>query len=198
MVYDLTTQARAETAIKVGGAPMASATTGFADELIAFYSAQAEGYLGRTVTTATYTEYFDVKPYRARFSLKAYPITTISQVTNDGTRAYTTGDIDSDDYTHDPDTGVLSIDGTGLVTGVRALRVIYLGGMGTGTSTFVTSYPDIAGAIDMQVAYHFSRRSSLGRTAESMGPGSVSYQGAMDWLPHVKTVLDRHRRLHFG
>lgn len=194
---DLTTVTR----VKVHHAGQAldvSANT-FLGELIDLYSLQAEKLMCRTVTTATYTEYLDVEPGQAHFTVKAWPISTMSAVYHDTSRDFDVTAISSDSYTTYTGTGEFVIDKYALYPGPRVLKVVYQGGMSaTGGATFATAYPDIANAIEMQVKFHFDRKDSLGRSSEAMGPGTVAYEGAVNWLPGVKAVLLSHKRYSFG
>jgi hypothetical protein len=194
---DLTTLARVKTHV-ASGEDLGTTHDTYLNGLIDLYSLQAEDMMGRTVTTATYTEYLDVEPGQHHFMLKAYPITTMSALYHDISRDFSVTAIDTDNYTTYTGTGEVVIDKYSLTRGARVLKAVYAGGMATGTSTFITSYPDIANAIDMQVAYHFSRRSSLGRSGESLGPNQISFTQDVNWLPGAKSVLLRHRRFTFG
>jgi hypothetical protein len=74
------------------------------------------------------------------------------------------------------------------------LKVVYTGGMASSTANFITAYPDIAGAVDQQVAYLYHQRNNLGTSSVSGDAGSVS-AGADSWLPSVLDTLRRYRRL---
>lgn len=193
---DLTTVARVKVHRK--GETLDTSADAYLGELVDLYSLQAEKLMCRTVTTATYTEYLDVEPGQRAFSFKAYPVTTLSAIYNDSSRDFDVTAIDSDNYASYTGTGEVVIDTYALSPGPRALKAVYVGGMATTATLFAAAYPDIANAVEMQVMYHFQRSGSLGRTAESQGQGSVSYQGAVDWLPGVKKVLMSHKRYSFG
>lgn len=196
---DLTTATFTRAFIESDGRKITGSTfTTIVGRLIAMYSAEAETYMGRTVEISTYTEALDVAPGQAVFSLKAYPVTSVSSVINDPGRTFDAGTLDSTTYSLDTNNGVMRIDRAFVACGFGALQVIYTGGMAASAASFASSYPAISDAIAMQVAYHYQRRSSLGRTGVSDGRGSVSYTGPIDWLPHVVSVLDRHRRYSFG
>lgn len=196
---DLTTRARVKAFIEINETlPSTTTMNNWLDARISEWSARAESMMDRRVATATYTEYLDVRDGQQVFSLRAYPVVTMSTVVNDSGREYTSGTIDSGDYSCMSAAGLLRIDDFALDSGPAALRVIYKGGMATTAASFAVSYPEIAAALDAQVAYVFERRANLGRTSVSAGPGSVSYVGALDWLPHVKQTLLRYRRHYIG
>jgi hypothetical protein len=163
-------------------------------KLINQYSEAAETIMARETTLATYTETLDVEGGQQVFSLKAFPVTTVSSVALDTTWSWpTTSVIDSSYYRARGSN--LRFRDYALTPGVEALQVIYLGGMATTAASFAASFPEISEAIAEQVAYHHERRNSLGATSiQYGGEGSSSYTGAITWLPLVKATLLRHRR----
>ena len=203
---DLTTRGRVLVRLNVDGDPLSIDPTdaddpiaAWLDEAVTYWSARAVKDMNRQVTLATYTEYLDVEPNQHVWSLKAYPVTTVSQVTHDTQRDFDSGDLDSDDYSCQTGCGLLRVDGYYTHPAPGALRVIYRGGMSaTGGATFAAAYPDLAGALDMQIAYAYTRRGREGQESVSTGVGQSSYIGAMDWLPHVRSVLRQYRRVDVG
>jgi hypothetical protein len=73
------------------------------------------------------------------------------------------------------------------------MKITYTGGMAADTAGFISAFPDIAGAVDHQVAYLWHRRNELGIASVSGDAGSVSV-GADSWLPWVKVILEQYRR----
>jgi len=192
---DLTTEARARILIEDRGDYAVGAST-FIGKLVTLYSYQAEEYLRRTVTAATYTEHFNVRSGQAVFQLKAYPISAVSAVYSDSSRSFDSSSlISSDDYTYDPDTGTLFIDKVSLPTGPRSLKIVYVGGMATNTTAFIVRFPEVSEAIDMQIAYHWNRRSNLGENSVSLPDASRTFTGQINWLAMSRLVLDKHRRM---
>lgn len=192
---NLTTEARVKVHIEAGGQGLsASSTTGLLNALIASYSEDFEQYMGRVVLSGATTQQFDVDAGDWVFSMAAWPVTTVSSVYNDTDRSWSSGEVDSDNYYMELSSGILSIDGQTLSSGPGVLRVQYTGGMAASTASFIAAYPDIAAACDQQVAYHYQRRQALGAQGLSVGSANVSWVGALDLLPKVKKVLDRHRR----
>lgn len=194
----LTTTTNAIDLIEWDGVPIASASTSLVGRLINLYSLDAERLMNRTVTAATYTEYLDVEPRQTVFSLKAYPVTAFSSVVADASREFTSGTVATTNYSATTSNGMIRIDYHYVEHGFGALRVIYAGGMATATATFITNYPDIADAVAQQVAYHWSRRKDVGRTSVNDGRGNVAYTAPIDWLPFLKEVILRHRRVTYG
>ena len=161
------------------------------NQLIEEVSLFVEGYLDRQCQTATKTETFDVEESQRIIRLTAWPVTSITSVSNDRTRAFTNY-ASSSDYAYDT-RGLLKFDYS-LTPGPQVLRVIYVGGMASTTAAFVAAYPDIAGAVAMQVAYAFMRRTDLGGVSWN-APGGVgaSSIGEYDLLENVAAILEPHR-----
>lgn len=168
------------------------------ERMIRAASAKVETYLRRKVLKESTTEYFDVDPGQRLFSLKAYPVTSITTVHND--TAWTYGSdtlVSSSAYTFDTDTGLLYVDNFYLITGHRALKVVYLGGMATTTTAFVATqdYGNIVDATERQVCFLFNMRGKEGTTAISAATGNVTWIGSTDLTDGVKKDLDEFRRV---
>ena len=167
------------------------------ERMIRAASAKVETYLRRAVLKGTTTEYFDVEPGQRIFSLKAYPVTSITTVHND--TAWTYGSdtlVSSDAYTVNTETGSLYVDSYYLITGHRALKVVYVGGMAATTPAFVATqeYANIVDATERQVVYLFNTRKE-GVTAISSATGNVTWIGSTDLTEGVKKDLDDFRRV---
>lgn len=189
----LTTLARVLVHLEAGKQAIgASSTTAYVQDLITTYSEVFEKYMGRVTLSGATTQQFDVDSGDRVFAMSAYPVSEVSSVYNDTDRTWTSGAISSDNYYMDGD-GVLTVE-YALVAGPGVLRVQYTGGMASTTTAFVAAYPDIAGACDEQVAYHFQRREGIGAQGLSVGSANVSWSAAVDLLPKVKKTLDKHRR----
>ena len=166
------------------------------NQLIGDVSDGAKTYLDRETLATTYTEYFDVEPDQRIFRLRAYPITSFTSVANDylhafGSSTYLTSDL----YTGHLEDGQIEFDRTGLQTGPRALRIVYIGGMAATTDAFVTEFPDISKAVTIQVVHEFRRSNSLQGDSITTAAGSVAFLGGIDWLAHAKAILDTHKRI---
>lgn len=197
---DLTTLARVETHLESKGTKITSGGDAetLLSALIALYSASFERFMNRTVLAGATTEYFNVEPGQRVFQLAAYPVTDVTSVYHDTSREWTSGEIDSDNYYLDTTTGLMTIDGHGLYPGAGVLRAIYTGGMAANAAAFVVAFPEVAGAMDLQIVYHYGRVRALGATSVSGKDGSVTREGALDLLPTVKSALMAHRRMIVG
>jgi hypothetical protein len=56
--------------------------------------------------------------------------------------------------------------------------------------SILSDYADLAKAADMQAAYMYSRRNSLGRTATTSGPGTITFEKDYALLPGVIQILE--------
>jgi hypothetical protein len=164
--------------------------------IIAGVSRQIEAHLNRKVLAGTYTEYFDVLDGASRFSLKAYPVSALTSVTNAPSWQWSSGTVisaTSIDYAS-PD-GVLNVYAAALAPGPRALRVIYTGGMAASVETLeVGDYADVALAAVQQTIAVWNNRRLFGVQAASVGSQSLS-PGSASLLESVKELLGPHRRL---
>jgi hypothetical protein len=165
--------------------------------LIAGVSAQIEKHLNRTVLSGTYTEYFDVETGAARFSVKAYPVTAVTSITNaaDGIWA-DGGTVDSTSINYSSPNGVISIYAAALVEGADALRIIYTGGMAADTETLQGGdYADIALAATQQTIAVWNNRRYFGVQSAGGGAGQSVSPGSVKLLDSVVELLAPHRRI---
>ena len=197
---DMTTLARVKKHLEGKGTTMTSGGDGetLLSALISLYSTTFERYLNRTALAASTTEYFSVYPGQRVFQLAAYPVTAVTSIYHDLSREWTSGEIDSDNYYLETETGLLTIDGHGMFPGAGSLRAIYTGGMAADAAAFIAAFPEIADACDLQVAYHYSRSKSIGSTSVTGRDGSVTHEGAINLLTMVRSALNAHRRLIVG
>jgi hypothetical protein len=167
------------------------------NDLIAAVSAVFERYLGRSATTGTYTEYFDVAYGQTVFNLKAYPVTSITTCHNDTFWSFGSDSlVSSSNYRVNTDSGLLYFLAGTLVSGPQALKVVYVGGMAATESAFALAYPDIAEAAMRQVTYLFNTKAHVGTM--SVGAGGATQQYSFNdevLLPAVRSVLDLHRNV---
>lgn len=190
---NLTTAQRVKAILADGVGPKEDALL---DQLIVAASAMAESYMRRTALAGTYTEYFDVPQFITAIQLKAWPLTSITSVYNDSARSYGSSTLlDSTGYAAQLETGLLCFDYY-LATGLRSLKVTYIGGMAATADAFVTAYPDIAHAVEMQVVHEFRRRKdSLDGSSASLGVGSFLPSGGVVLLNYTKDILDQYSRM---
>lgn len=161
-----------------------SATTWDAhiDTLITRVSAAIERDLARVFASANYTEYYDGDGSRA-LVLRHFPVTGITSIHVDNARETynATTLVDSDDYTYDSDSGIVTFDAR-LARGNKNVRVVY-------TAGYATVPADIALACVLWVAHLWNRRKSQGATSEGMGGYSVGYEIAAIPIEVEKLLL---------
>lgn len=166
--------------------------------VIATVSAAAEAYMDRHALRTSRTEYHDATPGMRLLRLKGYPVTTLTSVYYDEDQAFAASSLmTSDDYydvTLD-DTGALRFKWPFAYEYPRSIKVVYTGGMATDTDSFIDSYPDIAGAMDMQAAHEWQRRGAMGVSSVNHPDGTTVSMTSDRWIAAVKQVLDYYRRL---
>lgn len=194
---DLTTLARVKAVLEQGGVS-ADALDGLITSLIPGVSARMEQLLGRHVEAAERTEDFNADPRDHGLVLYGFPVTAVASVSYDESRTFGASTVvDSGLYHVDLARGVLRWDGFRLGAGPGVIRIVYTGGMAANTAAFITAFPDLALACDLQVSYLVQRRSAPGGTATVAGAGSRSYVDAYNLLPDVKDAVLAHRRRVF-
>lgn len=172
--------------------------------VLATVSAAVETYLDRHAEDAARIEYLDVAPLQRVFRLRASPVRTLTSVHFDEEQVFGSDTaLTSTDYylpTLDP-TGALRLRwdlNTSGETYPKSLKVAYTGGMATTAENFITAYPDIAGAVDVQTSHEWQRRNALGVSSVSYPDGTTASLSFDRWIPSVKQVLDFHRRMIAG
>ncbi len=196
---DLSTLARVKTHLEASSTKIASAgAEALLSELISSYSAAFESYLNRTVLAAERTLQLDVERAQQTFTLPAYPVSAIASVKNAWDRDFSSVTALDSDYYYVDSQGILTVDQIALIPGPGVLQVVYTGGMAADAASFVTAYPEIAGALDMQVAAHWQRQGQLGAQGVNVGQGSVSFTGPMKLLPEVRATIGKWRRVAIG
>jgi hypothetical protein len=164
------------------------------ETIVAGVSAQIERHLNRTVLSGTYTEYFDVNTGASRFSVKAYPVTAVTSITNAADWTWTTGSSIST-YDYASPNGVINLYAAALVTGANALRIIYTGGMAADVETLQGGdYADVAMAALEQAVAVWNNRRNFGVQNAGVTSQSVSF-GTVKLLESVVELLAPHRRL---
>ena len=188
---DLTTTARTKAFYALGGESLGEGLDAAIALLVTKYSIAAAKLMDRHTQATERTEQYDIEAGQRVVSLKGYPVDTTAdfEVTSDAQREFTGSAEDSSDYHVDAASGLLHLDGFVPAEGYGVLEVVYTGGMGTDVDDFIVNYPDIAHAIDEQIVHLLQRKDSMGATAVSVAGGSISHAGAVQWLPHVKTLL---------
>lgn len=189
---DLTTTARVKALIEAGGKAQTS-LDGMIGTLVTVVSAAVEQYLGIGCELKNRTETFDLADGQKVVVLGA-PAASISSVKHDLAHVFGTGtDLASTAYTLDDGGRLLYLDDAILSPGRNVLRVAYSGGVAASETAFAAAWPDVAGAVDLQVAHLIQRRDTLGTTNVAVGGSSEGFDGGIDLLPLVKRVLDLRR-----
>ena len=160
-------------------------------------SASAEKLMNRDALVQSRTQQLDVMPGQREFLLPAWPVTSITTIHADVLRDFGSETlIASGDYYTETAAGLLVLDVV-VGQGRGVLKVVWTGGMAATAAAFVTAYPDIAEAIDEQVAHIWQRRRGPGLISETMAGGSIATTELVQWLPQVKdTLLDHRRHAH--
>lgn len=188
----LSTVARVKSQLEITGSGEDAILTTLLDGV----SAAVEMYLGRGTLNQSRTEELDVDPRQSQFWLAGYPVGSITSIKSSSTWAFATATaIDSDLYRIESNTGRLTLR-TGINVGPQSLQVVYAGGMASTPSAFITAFPDIANAVDMQVAEEFRRKNDPSLTSKNFATEKArGYSGEVHWLDRVKEVLNAHRRV---
>lgn len=161
----------------------------FLAQIIAGVSKSVEKELRRHAEAVERTVQIDVNRHSRSISLKGYPITSVSLVQNDSSRAFGSGtNVDSTLYYVDLLAGIISFDFE-LLWGPGAAKVTYTGGMAAGAdeetrrAAFIAAYPDLVMAIDQQIYYLWSRRDNPGVISKNPSDfgGGATYLVSEDW-----------------
>jgi len=165
----------------------------------------------RGVKSASRTEYFDIMQGQREIYVLGSPIDTSSTITivsnSDQPRDYSDSDDEIDAKYYYPSNDGTSNNlhpanakmgriyfETSLTAGPQTLKVTYTGGMAATTTAFLTAYPDIAAAIDEQVADMYKRSINWGATTEGIIGASFTFESSVNWLVTVRQVLQNHAR----
>jgi len=163
--------------------------------LITIASGEVEDFLNRAVEIDDFTEYFDVVGKNEQYSLKAYPVTALTNVWNDPDWDYDSGTAISTDYIKTNDaTGILYVSKYVLLDGFQALKVSYSGGMAATAAAFKTAYPTLYDACVRHVCYLKQTAKHIGATNVTSHSGNVSFARQEQFLPDVKKILSKHQR----
>jgi hypothetical protein len=192
---DLSTVARVKTLL--GIAPSTYDTE--LGQILTMVSAQAEAYMDRQADSGgTETQYLDTMETGTRtvYQLQAFPVSSITTIHYDPDLAYGAATLlSSDDYrvVRNGDVGQFMLL-ISVAPWPSSLKVVYVGGMAANAGAFVTAFPDIAGAVDAQVAFLFQRRKEFGLEGVSGAGGSISMYSPVTFLPMLRQVLAKYRR----
>ena len=194
---DLTTTARVRL---YKGWSSESVRNTWIDTEIAAISSRVETELRRKVLSEAQSEVFTVDdsmwPDGQLFRLKAFPVTDGSiTVYSDLDRAFGSGTVVSaSDYYADLNIGTVFVEDFHLDVGYKTLKIAYTGGMAADTTAFVAAFPELAGAVDLQVAYNYESRNRLGINSVTGPDGSLTIMEPMGLLPALTAAISKFRR----
>jgi hypothetical protein len=204
VALDFTTKERVANRLKPGESGTRNSTGASEDALIAQMitatSAAAEAFLDRAALAAAQTEYLDVEAGQTTWSLRAFPVTTFTSANYDPDQSWSAATaLASTDY-YDPTKGrtdalrlrVPLLSGTPDVVEYASLKIVYTGGMAATTAAFVSAYPDLALAVELQVVHDYQRKLDIGTVTDITPRAS---QVADFWIDEAKALLLPHRRL---
>lgn len=198
---NLTTLARV-TAL-IGVSALETENQALVEAFIASVSADMEKVMARGVEAKERTQVHYIGDDTKTIALPCYPVTSVVAVRVNTVPDWT--DVDplerNVDYTVNLEEGVITFlgeldflrDATGFVAAKAAVQIQYVGGMAADTSTFIASFPDVAGQCDLQVRYLYQRRDNLGGNAKT-NEGETAFKDSYDLLPSVRRVCEYHRR----
>lgn len=205
MALDLTTLARVKTLLGEAGASQ-DALLG---QLIAAVSARFEEEMRRHTTQAARTEVYPVKMNRRMLTMRGAPVDLtqpfslkFSDTTNfSGVPTM----VRNSDFVVEEEMGILRLITTGDAFAQGKLQrpfmpyyvqIISTSGMATSTANFITAYPEVAQACDLQVAYLFRRRTSPGGDVK-VGDSFAQYTRDYNLLDEVRSAIWKHKRIVF-
>lgn len=166
-------------------------------QLLAAVSAHAEKLMDRVTLIGNQVEILDARCEQRVFSLRAYPVVSISEVLEDSGLGdfSTSATIPTANHRLNKRNGIVMLAWWDVRGGSQSIRVTYNGGMASSSEAFAVAYPDIAGAIDLQVAMQYRRLPTLGTSGTNFGQGgSVQLAEKITWLPTVLDVIGLHSR----
>jgi hypothetical protein len=204
---DMTTSTRVKEALGIAGS--GSDTT--IAQMVTAVSNEVERLMDRHAQTTARTEVYQMRATKRLVLLKGYPVDTGAaftvKVSQNGD--FTTADtLDQyTEYTLDATRGEIRFLGgyeplrdsdSGKPIAPIYVQVTYTGGMATTANNFITAFPEISQAVDMQIVHQFKRRSTPGQTSTEMGDSSASYQAEVGLIKITTEAARRHRRMVWG
>jgi len=170
--------------------------------LISAVSNEVERFCGRWFRKASRTQVLDPVDNQRVMQVRAYPLASISSLKYElgGDFASATA-IDTDDFTilDGGRAGQFALRWANFTGGIGSVQVIYIGGLAERTEGLPgADAGDLMNACVEQVAFQWAREPNIDLRAQTQSQGGATYFGAMDFLPGVKRVLRRYKRIgHF-
>lgn len=160
-------------------------------ELIGLVSSRAERYCSREFLSGTYTERLDVDAGQQIFRVQRPPIASVTSLHIDPSWVFGDGTLqDASNYTVQDDCVFLSFLPS---EGLKAMQIVYVGGLAADTASLVTSHTGLTQAIARQVVFTHRRDANMPNVSVSAEGGSSTLKD-YKWLPDVKDVLNKYRR----
>lgn len=152
-------------------------------DLISRVSKEIEVYCNRNFKKDTRIDYFNGDG-QSSIQLKDYPIIEITSIHDDYDRAYGSDTlIDSDDYTFDPDQGIIYFEAP-LTKGLRNVKVTYVAGYAT-----VPQDLELAAILDVIAAFNETKTLVIIQEGQESSSFKVS-----DLRKRANSIKDRYRR----
>ena len=156
---------------------------GLLSNLITAASRQVESWINCPFSAESRTETHTIDDgTRTKLFLDAAPVSSITSVKVDSSGQFSGSEstLTASTYTLEPKQGVLHLNFEPTI-GFRIYQVVYTGGLAADTAALIAAYPQIAQAIDMQVAYlfqiaghpHVEQESLGGAAMRSSEPGGL-------------------------
>lgn len=177
-----------------------SADDTYLSDLITSVSTSFERYMRRAALKEAITEEIRLRQWKQIVTLKGAPIESVTSIkyASHSSEFATIDAMDPSSYMirDEGETGLIEF----LVEMPLApgfLQVVYIGGLAADQADLELLYPDLVQAADMQCAYEFQRRTSVGGNISFNG-GSTTFDQSIDMLPRVRKILDAYRRHYIG
>jgi len=172
---------------------------GLINELIGAVSERCASYCNRDFENKSRVEYHDGGG-RYLYLMGLPVVGSITSIYGSDTWEWASGDlIDADDYFLHA-SGMVGYRYGAWPYGPKAMKVTYTGGYGSffeGEGSPPEGYnpppDDLEMAARTQVAYDFNRRKDVGLESVSFPDGSIQKVNSGEFLPSVKSVLNRYR-----
>ena len=150
-------------------------------------NAQIEDYLGRHLTSSTYTDIFDVSENTGNlFKVKGYPLASVTSVSIDGVA------LTSSEFRVNKNTGTIQISVL-IPIGLSMVEVVSIGGMALDEAQLKLNNKAIVYEANLQAYFEYKRKSSIISSKLETGDGGQTEYLEFDLRPPLKKLLNRHR-----
>jgi hypothetical protein len=173
------------------------------EELIAAVSGRTGTYCDRNFEQQEREEYHDGGGQYVY--LRGLPVAEISAIYGSDTWEWDEGNLIPPDCYQLLPAGMVAYRSGPWPYGPKALKVTYTGGYNSSPAEgeeepegYTPIPADLEMATRTQVAYDFKRRKDIGLESISFPDGSIQKVNSGEFLPSVKSVLDRYRMRPYG